>query len=71
MTLLFHAENKSVICRSIQLLRPVFASVLPVPERARRRVLSLADKEQKRRRKRTSLVEELRKAYPDLGERRL
>src|SRR5256885_5944762 len=35
MTLLFKAEDKSVICRSIQLVRPIFKSVLPVPEQAR------------------------------------
>jgi hypothetical protein len=34
MTLLFKAEDKSVICRSIQLMRPVFETLLPVPERA-------------------------------------
>jgi hypothetical protein len=66
MTLLFKAEAKSVICRSIQLMRPVFESVLPTPERARRRVLSLADKEQKRREKRIGSVEEFRQAYPEL-----
>jgi hypothetical protein len=66
MTLLFKAEDKSVICRSIQQMRPVFESVLPVPERARRRILSLADKEQKRRKKRIGSVEEFQKAYPEL-----
>jgi len=66
MTLLFKAEDKSVICRSIQLMRPVFESVLPVPERARQRILSLADKEQKRRTKRIGSVEEFRQAYPEL-----
>jgi len=66
MTLLFKAENKSVICRSIQLMRPVFESVLPVPQRARQRILSLADKEQKRRKKRIGNVEEFRQAYPEL-----
>ncbi len=66
MTLLFTAEAKSVICRSIQLVRPVFESVLPVPERARRRILSLANKEQKRRKKRIGSVEEFRQAYPEL-----
>jgi hypothetical protein len=66
MTLLFCAENKSVICRSIQLMRPVFETVLPVPERARTRLLSLADKEQKRRKKRIGSVEEFRQAYPEL-----
>jgi hypothetical protein len=66
MTLLFRAEAKSVICRSIQLMRPVFESVLPVPEQARRRILSLADKKQKRRKKRIGSVEEFRQAYPEL-----
>jgi len=66
MTLLFKAEDKSVICRSIQLMRPVFESVLPVPERALSRILSLADKEQKRRKKRIGSVEEFRQAYPEL-----
>src|SRR5215210_2738471 len=66
MTLLFKAEDKSVICRSIQLMRPVFERVLPVPEQARSRVLSLANKEQKRRQKRIGSVEEFRQAYPEL-----
>lgn len=66
MTLLFVAENKSVICRGIQLMRPVFEAVLPLPERARRRILSLANKEQKRREKRIGSVEEFREAYPEL-----
>jgi len=66
MTLLFKAEAKSVICRAIQVMRPVFEAVLPVPEQARRRILSLADKEQKRRKKRISSVEEFRQAYPEL-----
>jgi len=66
MTLLFCAEDKSVICRSIQQMRAVFESVLPVPEQARRRIFSLADKEQKRRQKRISSVEEFREAYPEL-----
>jgi hypothetical protein len=66
MTLLFKAEDKSVICRSIQLMRSVFETVLPVPERARSRVFSLADKEQKRRKKRIGSVEEFREAYPEL-----
>ncbi len=66
MTLLFCAEEKSVICRSIQLMRPVFELVLPVPERARQRIFSLTDKEQKRRKKRIGSVEEFREAYPEL-----
>ena len=67
LTLLFKAEHKSVICRAIQLMRPVFESVLPVPEQARRRILSLADKEQQRRKKRIGSVEEFQKAYPELS----
>jgi hypothetical protein len=66
MTLLFRAEAKSVICRSIQLMRPVFDAVLPVPERALKRILSLADTEQQRRKKRIGSVEEFREAYPEL-----
>ncbi|MGI8657102.1 MAG: transposase family protein [Pyrinomonadaceae bacterium] len=67
MTLLFCAEEKSVICRSIQQMRPVFEAVLPLPEKARERILSLADKEQKRRKKRIGSLEELRQAYPELS----
>ncbi len=67
MTLLFCAEHKSVICRGIRQMRPVFETVLPVPERARRRILALADKEQKRREKRISSIEEFREAYPELS----
>ena len=66
MTLLFKAEHKSVICRSIQSVRPAFESVLPVPKKARQRVLELANKEQKRRKKRIGSVEEFRQAYPEL-----
>jgi hypothetical protein len=66
MTLLFTAEDKSVSCRGIQQMRPVFDAVLPVPERARQRLLSLADKEQQRRKKRIGSVEEFRQAYPEL-----
>ncbi|MDT4895277.1 MAG: hypothetical protein QOH25_354 [Acidobacteriota bacterium] len=67
LTLLFTAEHKSVICRAIQLMRPVFESILPVPEQARRRILCLADKEQKRRKKRIGSIEEFQKAYPELS----
>jgi hypothetical protein len=54
MTLLFKAQDKSLICRSIQLMRPVFESVLPVPEQARRRILCLTEKEQQRAASRTN-----------------
>ena len=39
---------------------------MPVPERARQCILSLADKEQKRRKKRIGSVGEFRRAYPEL-----
>lgn len=67
MTLLFKAEEKSVICRAIQQMRPVFEAVLPVPDKARERVLFLANKEQKRRKKRIGSLEEFRQAYPELS----
>lgn len=66
MTLLFKAEDKSVICRGIKQMRPVCESVLPIPTLARRRILSLADKEQKRRQKRIGSIDEFRQAYPEL-----
>jgi hypothetical protein len=47
-------------------MRPVLELVWPAPQRARHRILSLADKEQKRRKKRISSVEEFRQAYPEL-----
>jgi hypothetical protein len=62
LTLLFRAADKSLICRNIQLMRPVFETVLPVPARARARILSLAKKEQARRRKRIGTGEEFREA---------
>jgi hypothetical protein len=67
LTLLFRAADKSLICRNIQLMRPVFETVLPVPARARARILSLAKKEQARRRKRIGTGEEFREAYPELA----
>jgi len=66
MTLLFKAASKSIICRNIQQLRPVVEAVLPVPERARLRVFSLAKAEHQRRKKRIGSIEEFREAYPEL-----
>ena len=57
MTLLFEAGHKSVICRNIQQMRPVVEAVVPVPERALKRVLSLAQAEQQRRHKRIGTME--------------
>lgn len=66
MTLLFNVANKSVICRNIQLTRSVLEAVLPVPERARRRILAIAKTEAARRQKRIGTLEEFVEAYPEL-----
>ncbi|MEP6904386.1 MAG: transposase family protein, partial [Actinomycetota bacterium] len=66
MTLLFKAAHKSVICRNIQVIRGVLEAVLPVPERARRRIFAIAKEEGQRREKRISTVDEFVEAYPEL-----
>lgn len=66
MTLFFHAANKSLICRNIQLMKAVFETVLPTPERAKKRILSLAQAEQQRRKKRIGSIDEFKEAYPEL-----
>jgi DDE superfamily endonuclease len=66
LTLLFQAANKSLISRNITLMRRVFEAVLPTPERARKRLLSLAKAEGERRKKRIGSIEEFREAYPEL-----
>lgn len=67
LTLLFKFENKSSICRNLKLMRTVFEKVLPTHQKALRKVLSLAAKEEGRRRKRISSIEEFQKAYPELS----
>lgn len=66
LTLFFNAANKSLISRNITLMRRVFAAVLPIPERARERLLSVAKAEGERRQKRIGSIEEFREAYPEL-----
>lgn len=66
LTLLFKFENKSSICRNLKLMRELFAKVLPTHQKALQRVLSLATKEQQRRQKRITSIEEFQKAYPEL-----
>src|SRR6476659_1756971 len=66
MTLLFNAADKSLISRNIQLMRQVLEALLPTPERARQRLLSLAKGEGERRNKRIGTIEEFRDAYPEL-----
>ena len=67
MTFLFKAANKSLICRNIQQMRRVIESVLPTPERARKRIFSLAKAEHERRKKRIGSIEGFREAYPELS----
>ena len=67
MTLLFEVEDKATIRRAIAQVRPVFEAVLPVPERARKTVVALAEKETQRRRDRINNVEDFVKEYPELS----
>ena len=66
MTLFFKADNKSLISRNIQQVKEVFEQVLPVPEKARSRVLSLAKQEKERTEKRINSIEEFKETYPEL-----
>ncbi|HEY4726056.1 MAG TPA: transposase family protein [Actinomycetota bacterium] len=66
LTLLFKHQHKSSISRNISSMRALFEEVLPTHARARSTVLSLANKEQARRRKRIGSVEEFKEAYPEL-----
>jgi hypothetical protein len=66
LTLLFKHQNKSSISRNISYMRALFEEVLPTHVQARGKLLSLAKKEQERRGKRISSIEEFQKAYPEL-----
>jgi hypothetical protein len=66
LTLLFKHENKSSISRNIAFVRPLFERVLPTHSQARGKILSLAKKEQARRQKRISSIEQFKEAYPEL-----
>jgi hypothetical protein len=57
MTLLFEVASKSTICRSIAGVRTLFEAVLPVPERATRTIIAVAEKETNRRKGRINNVE--------------
>lgn len=67
MTLLFEVENKATISRAIAQMRPVFEAVLPVPERARKTVVALAEKETQRRQGRINNLEDFITEYPELS----
>ena len=64
LTLLFKAENKSVICRGIQSVRGAWEAVLPLPEYIRHRIAAAA--REVTRQKRIGSIEEFREAYPEL-----
>src|SRR5437764_4050127 len=57
LTLLFKHQHKSSISRNISYMRALFEEVLPTYAQARGKVLSLATKEQEKRRKRIGSVE--------------
>jgi hypothetical protein len=67
MTVFFKAANRSLISRNIKEVRSIIEAVVPTPERARRRILSLAKAEHQRRQKRIGSIEEFREAYPELS----
>jgi len=64
MTLLFDVEDKSSICRAIAQMHPVFEAVLPIPERARKTVFDLAEKETRRR---INNIGDFKESYPELS----
>ena len=66
LTLLFLHQNKSSISRNIKLMRKLLEEVLPTHAKALKKILSLAEKEARGRRKRISSIEEFQKAYPEL-----
>lgn len=67
MTLLFDVEHKATICRAIAQVRPVFVAVLPIPERASKTVVALAEKETNRRKARIGNLEDFNREYPELS----
>ena len=67
MTLLFAVDNKATISRAIRQVRPVFEAVLPVPERARKTVVALAEKETQRRKGRINNIKDFVEQYPELS----
>lgn len=66
LSLLFHAADKSVICRGIQSVRAAWQGVLPLPARVREWILTAAREVSKQRQKRIGSLEEFREAYPEL-----
>ncbi|MFN7928257.1 MAG: transposase family protein [Blastocatellia bacterium] len=66
LSLLFHAADKSVICRGIQSVRAAWLTVLPLPAHVRERILTAAQEVSKQRQRRIGSVEEFRDAYPEL-----
>ena len=67
LTLLFKHQNKSSISRNILSMRALFEEVLPTYQKAKGKVLALAEKEEARRKKRIGSIEEFKEAYPELS----
>jgi len=67
LTLLFHHQDKSSSSRNIKQMRDLVELVLPTHAKALQKVLSLAKKEEHRRRKRISSIDEFKEAYPELS----
>lgn len=66
LALLFHAAEKSVICRGNQSVRAAWQAVWPSPARVRERILTAAREVSKERQKRIGSLAEFREAYPEL-----
>lgn len=66
ISLLFRSSDGSVVSRTIKATLPVLERVLPVPERERKRILSLAKEVNKQRKRRIGTIEEFLEAYPEL-----
>lgn len=66
LALLFHAAEKSVICRGIQSVRAAWQDVLPLPARVWEQLLTAARAVSKDRQNRIGSLEEFREAYPEL-----
>ena len=67
MTFCLRLLIRASYARNIKQVRSIIEAVVPTPERARRRILSLAKAEHQRRQKRIGSIEEFREAYPELS----
>jgi len=66
LCLFFRVKHRSVICRTIQHIKPLVEACLPTPDKVRVQVLAAAQKEGARRGQRLNKLEALKAAYPEL-----